>query len=168
MDNIPRKIRILKFIIEQGVVTLEDIRRYLRSRNHTDSIRATLYQVGTSHIKYGKIPYGVCMSIICGLSNRPIRSIGICLNFQSARFIKSYAGIAKALGPRLTEKTMEKRFLGIKELAEFLGITEGTMKNSLCVWVCHLVKVGRLVKFDIRKIEKWLEESSVGVYNQFL
>ena len=60
---------------------------------------------------------------------------------------------------------MEKRFLGIRELAEYLGITEGTVY----VWVCHrkipYLKVGRLVKFDIRKIEKWLEENSVAMYN---
>lgn len=60
---------------------------------------------------------------------------------------------------------MEKRFLGIKELAEYLGITEGTVY----VWVCHrkipYLKVGRLVKFDLRKIEKWLEECAVEVYN---
>lgn len=60
---------------------------------------------------------------------------------------------------------MEKRFLGIRELAEYLGITEGTVY----VWVCHrkipYLKVGRLVKFDMRKIEKWLEESSVAMYN---
>ena len=59
MNSIPKKIQILKFIVEQGVVTLDDIRRYLRSQNHTDSIRVTLYQLGVSHIKYGKIPYGV-------------------------------------------------------------------------------------------------------------
>lgn len=60
---------------------------------------------------------------------------------------------------------MEKRFLGIKELAEYLGITPGTAY----VWVCHrkipYLKVGRLVKFDLRKIDKWLEENSVQVYN---
>lgn len=60
---------------------------------------------------------------------------------------------------------MEKRFLGIPELAEYLGIKQGTVY----VWVCHkkipYVKVGRLVKFDLRKIEKWLEEKSVAVYN---
>jgi len=60
---------------------------------------------------------------------------------------------------------MEKRFLGIKQLAEYLGIAEGTVY----AWVCHrkipYIKVGRLVKFDMRKIEKWLEERSVEVYN---
>ncbi len=60
---------------------------------------------------------------------------------------------------------MEKRFLGIKELANYLGIAQGTVY----VWVCHrkipYLKVGRLVKFDLRKIEKWVEEKSVAMYN---
>ena len=60
---------------------------------------------------------------------------------------------------------MDKRYLGIIELAEYLGISRGTVY----VWVCHkkipYLKVGRLVKFDLRRIEKWLEEKSVEVYN---
>ena len=58
---------------------------------------------------------------------------------------------------------MEKRFLGIKELAEYLGISPGTVY----VWVCHkkipYAKVGRLVKFDLRKIDQWVQEKSVEV-----
>jgi excisionase family DNA binding protein len=58
---------------------------------------------------------------------------------------------------------MEKRFLGIKELSAYLGIAEGTAY----VWVCHrkipFVKVGRLVKFDVRKIDAWVQENSVEV-----
>ncbi len=60
---------------------------------------------------------------------------------------------------------MPQKLLDIKELSDYLGITEGTVY----VWVCHrkipYIKVGRLVKFDVKKIEKWLEESSVEVYN---
>ena len=60
---------------------------------------------------------------------------------------------------------MEKRFFNIKELSEYLGIAEGTVY----VWVCHrkipFVKIGRLLKFDMRKIEKWLEKRSFDVYN---
>ena len=60
---------------------------------------------------------------------------------------------------------MNNRLLDIKELAEFLGIAEGTVY----VWVCHkkipYIKVGRLIRFDLPKIEKWLEENSIGVYN---
>ena len=56
---------------------------------------------------------------------------------------------------------LEKRFLGIEQLAEYLGIAKGTVY----VWVCHrkipYVKVGRLVKFDMQKIEVWLNENSV-------
>ena len=59
---------------------------------------------------------------------------------------------------------MVKRFLNKSELAEYLGIKEGTVS----VWVCHkkipYVKVGRLVKFDLRNIDKWLEERSVEAY----
>ena len=59
---------------------------------------------------------------------------------------------------------MEKRFLSIKQLAEYLGIAEGTVY----VWVCHrkipYVKVGRLVKFDMRKIEEWIEARTVPVH----
>jgi len=60
---------------------------------------------------------------------------------------------------------MERRFLGIKELAGYLGIAQGTVY----VWVCHrkipYVKIGRLVKFDMCKIEKWLDENSIDVIN---
>ena len=56
---------------------------------------------------------------------------------------------------------MEKRFLGIKELSEYLGLTTGT----LYVWVCQrripYLKVGKLVKFDIIEIEKWLKDKRV-------
>ena len=60
---------------------------------------------------------------------------------------------------------MEKRLLGIKELAEFLGITEGTLYSWVCQKKIPYVKVGRLVKFDMHKIEKWVEERSFEVYN---
>jgi excisionase family DNA binding protein len=55
----------------------------------------------------------------------------------------------------------EKRFIGIKECAEYLGVTTGT----LYVWVCKrklpYIKMGRLVKFDLRKIETWVEEREI-------
>lgn len=60
---------------------------------------------------------------------------------------------------------MERRFLNKKELAEYLGLKEGTVS----VWVCYrkipFVRVGRLVKFDLRKIDAWIAENSVEVMN---
>ncbi|MBL7131300.1 MAG: helix-turn-helix domain-containing protein [Candidatus Omnitrophica bacterium] len=56
---------------------------------------------------------------------------------------------------------MEKRFLGITELSQYLGLTKGT----LYVWVCQrripYVKIGRLVKFDLIEIEKWIRKRQV-------
>jgi len=60
---------------------------------------------------------------------------------------------------------LTKRYVGIKELSEYIGVSSGT----LYVWVCHrkipFVKIGRLVKFDLLAVEKWLEEKRVPVYN---
>ncbi len=60
---------------------------------------------------------------------------------------------------------MEKRILNMNDCAEYLGLSKGT----LYVWVCRrkipYVKVGRLVKFDMREIEGWLKENSVAKLN---
>jgi excisionase family DNA binding protein len=56
---------------------------------------------------------------------------------------------------------MEKRFLGLEELSQYLGLAKGT----LYIWVCHkqipYLKIGRLVKFDLHEIEVWLKEKRV-------
>ncbi len=58
---------------------------------------------------------------------------------------------------------MEKRYLSIKETAEYLGVAEGT----LYVWKCHreipCLKIGRLVKFDIQEIETWLKDKRMKI-----
>ena len=60
---------------------------------------------------------------------------------------------------------LEKRFLSMNECSKFLGVTKGT----LYVWVCHkkipYLKVGRLVKFDLKQFELWLKENSVAQLN---
>ena len=59
---------------------------------------------------------------------------------------------------------MLKRLIDIKELSEYIGITEGIA----CVWVCHkkipYVKVGRLVKFDLRDIDTWVDKRKIKVF----
>ena len=56
---------------------------------------------------------------------------------------------------------MEKRFVGIEELSGYLGLAKGTVY----IWVCHkkipYLKMGRLVKFDLKEIEAWLKEKRV-------
>ena len=57
---------------------------------------------------------------------------------------------------------MEKRLLNITEAAKYMGLS----KNTLYSWVCQrkipFVKCGRLTKFDIRDMDKWIEAKKVG------
>ncbi len=51
---------------------------------------------------------------------------------------------------------LEKRYLGTVECSEYLGITKGT----LYAWVSHkripYIKIGKLVKFDVKEIDHWI------------
>ena len=55
-------------------------------------------------------------------------------------------------------QTMERRYLGMDDFSTYLGVPKGT----LYVWVCRkkipYLKIGKLVKFDLREIEPWLKE----------
>lgn len=53
---------------------------------------------------------------------------------------------------------MERRYVGVAELAKYIGIAEGTIR----VWTCYrripFLKIGRCLKFDLREIETWLKD----------
>ena len=59
----------------------------------------------------------------------------------------------------------EKRFVGINEFSQYLGITKGT----LYVWVCQkkipYLKIGKLVKFDLMEIEEWLKDRRIKEFD---
>ncbi len=57
--NVPQKIKILRFVAEQGVATVEDIQKSLPGNLSLNSIRVTLYHLGLAHTKFGHIPHGV-------------------------------------------------------------------------------------------------------------
>ena len=56
---------------------------------------------------------------------------------------------------------MNRRLLNVEELSELTGLS----KNTIYCWVSQrripFVKVGRLTKFDLQKIDQWIEENSV-------
>lgn len=56
---------------------------------------------------------------------------------------------------------MEKRLLNINELSEYTRLE----KSILYSWVCQrripFVKVGFLLKFDKKDIDKWIEKQKV-------
>ncbi len=59
MVSIPQKIKILKFIAEQGIVTVDDINRGLFEDDKSATIRVTLHQLEIGHAKFGNIKNGV-------------------------------------------------------------------------------------------------------------
>ena len=58
-----------------------------------------------------------------------------------------------------------KKYVDIKEISEYLGSTVNTVYSWVHQKKIPYVKMGRLVRFDIKKIEEWLEDNSVEVYH---
>jgi len=58
---------------------------------------------------------------------------------------------------------VEKRYLDVKELSEYLGVSKHTIYSWTSMQKIPFVKMGGLVKFDIKAIEKWIKENSVEV-----
>lgn len=58
-------------------------------------------------------------------------------------------------------KEIKKRLINISELSLLLGLSV----NTIYTWVSQrripYVKCGRLTKFDVKEIDKWIEGNSV-------
>ena len=77
--------------------------------------------------------------------------------FEQVRFLEARTSLL------FGDKDSMKRFVGVKQLAEELGVKRGT----LYLWV-HMrqiphFKIGRLVKFDPKEIDGWLKDKAVHV-----
>ena len=57
--KIPMKIKILKYVAEQGLVCVSDVERHLGMKRKTNSIRVTMRQLGLRCLRFGVIKYGV-------------------------------------------------------------------------------------------------------------
>lgn len=56
---------------------------------------------------------------------------------------------------------MERRYLSIRELSEYIGVTVGTLYSWVCYRKIPFSKVGRLVKFDKLRIDQWVQERTI-------
>jgi len=56
---------------------------------------------------------------------------------------------------------MNRRLLSVTELSEYLGLPKNTIYARVSQRRIPFVKCGRLTKFDLEKIEEWIEENSV-------
>ena len=68
----------------------------------------------------------------------------------------------ESIEAKTKEKAAGKRLVNIQELSHLLGLSV----NTLYTWVSQkripYVKCGRLTKFDVREIDKWIEGNSVN------
>ena len=60
---------------------------------------------------------------------------------------------------------MNKLLIDVKQLSESTGLSVFTLYSWINQKRIPYVKVGRLVRFDPRKIEKWIEGNSVEERN---
>lgn len=58
-----------------------------------------------------------------------------------------------------------KRLLTIPEAAAYLGLSKLTLYEWVSQRKIEYVKVGRLVKFDQRELERWIEKHTVKALN---
>ena len=56
---------------------------------------------------------------------------------------------------------MEKKYIGIKELAEYLGIPVGSLYVMCCYKQIPHYKIGRRTVFDVKEIEAWVREKRI-------
>lgn len=60
---------------------------------------------------------------------------------------------------------MQRRLITIKEASEYLGISVNTLYSWVSQKKIDYVKIGRLTKFDLRVIDKFIENNSVEAVN---
>ncbi len=60
---------------------------------------------------------------------------------------------------------MQKRLLTVKEASEYLGIKVNTLYSWVSQKKIDYVKMGRLTKFDIRVLDKYIENNTIEATN---
>jgi excisionase family DNA binding protein len=60
-----------------------------------------------------------------------------------------------------SQMTPRQRFLGVKDLAEYLGVPINTLRSWVWMRKIPYIKLGRIVKFDLRDIDEWIRERKV-------
>ena len=56
---------------------------------------------------------------------------------------------------------MNKRLININELSEYVGLSTSTIYSWVSQRRIPFLKVGRLTKFDLEEIDKWIKEKLV-------
>ena len=59
MRQIPLKIKTLRYVADQGVVSVEDVMKYFEEYSTVDAVRMAMSRLGIEHQPYGGIRYGI-------------------------------------------------------------------------------------------------------------
>ncbi len=60
---------------------------------------------------------------------------------------------------------MQKRLLTVKEASEYLGIKVNTLYSWVSQKKIDYIKMGRLTKFDIKVLDKYIENNTIEATN---
>lgn len=60
--------------------------------------------------------------------------------------------------PKDELNSAEIRFLTVDELAEYLNVKHSTIRNLVFRKELRPIRVGRLLRFDMNEIERWIEK----------
>lgn len=58
---------------------------------------------------------------------------------------------------------MTRRYLTVKEVAEYTGLSHHTLYTMVSQRRIPFVKLGRLTKFDLHELDRWIASHSVKV-----
>lgn len=62
---------------------------------------------------------------------------------------------------------MEKRFLNVNEVAEYLGLSDNTIRAWIKQGRLPFCKFGGAVRFDLQKINLWAKTKECRAYEKF-
>ncbi len=60
---------------------------------------------------------------------------------------------------------MQKRLITVKEASEYLGIKVNTLYSWVSQKKIDYVKMGRLTKFDLKVLDKYIENNTIEAVN---
>jgi excisionase family DNA binding protein len=63
---------------------------------------------------------------------------------------------------------LNKRYLDVKEVAEYLGLAESTVYTMVSQRRIPFVKMGRRTKFDRLQLDKWILSNTVNPTGKLL
>ena len=60
---------------------------------------------------------------------------------------------------------VNKRLLTVKETAEYLGVTTGSLYQMVHRRTVPFVKLGKVLRFDLKRLEEYIDNNTIEVIN---